>query len=534
MNDCVAKTFDLLSTTENEAAVHVLTAALESRHAELRNQAIDAILSRRGSIGHRTLLRRLHLLPMDCRNRIKQHQNQMAQALRDVILDTDEQTCTNGCQAVLWFREYDLIPALINALIDQGNPNVELVGRTLLDLVESLYAELASPGEFRGRRDPQIIRQHIVTALELAAGRFSQHHRREVIESFLILANRDNVVLKHILADPHHPAFVVMIEALSHSQRGGVIRLLLALLDDPNSPSAALSVIGNRHDHRFMQFLLRKIGHEPSKATARNLKRIESIGWIRNPAVVIDELDAAAQHSMVKMVLASGVPRQSAFEVIAYILEHGRPAGRQAAAEVLGEFNGARANELVLACLDDDDSQVQANAIPQLRRRGIPGTLSRLVELLDSPHAVVRRAAQESLTEFSFQRFLGAFDMLDEEVRHGTGMLVKKVDPQVIPLLADEMKSPMRTRRLRALVVARTVEVTEELEANIIAMLDDDDHLVRVEAAASLAHASTQEAQTALRRATGDSSPAVQEAAHLALESIGPASPLAVGEGGGL
>ena len=233
-----------------------------------------------------------------------------------------------------------------------------------------------------------------------------------------------------------------------------------------------------------------------------------------------DALDGAAQHSLVKLVAASGVPRRLAFDTIAYVLEHGQPAGRQAAAEVLAEFNGAQANDLALGCLNDDSPQVQAKAIPQLRSRGIPGTLSRLVELLDSPHAVVRQAARKSLEEFSFQRYLAAFEMLDEEVRRGTGMLVKKVDPRLVPLLAEEMKSPMRTRRLRALEVAKTVEAVEELEANIIEMLNDEDHLVRVEAATTLAQASSQDSSIALRRSLEDSSPAVREAARQTLKSL--------------
>ena len=521
MSNRIATTFDFLSTTENEAAVRVLTAGLESRFAELRDMAIDAILSRRNSIGHRALLRRLHLLPENCRARIRNSPTQMTHALRDVVLETDPQICANGCEAVLWFREYDLIPALVNAVTDQGNPNADLVGRALLDLVESLYGELASPGRVRARRDPQLLREHTISALETGVKRYAQHKRREVLESFLLLANRDSVELKQILNDPRHPAFVVMIETLSKSERGGVIRLLLALLDDPHSPSAALSVIGNRYDRRFMKFLLKKIGREPSKATARNLKRIESIGWLDDPAGVIGPLDDACQHSLVKFVTNSGVRRQAAFGAVEYLLVHGSPAGRRAAVEVLSEFNGARANALVLECLDDADPCVQASAIAQLRSRGIPGTLSRLVELLDSSQPVVRRAVQDSLSEFSFQRFLGAFDMLEEDVRHSTGMLVKKVDPNVIPLLKSELKSPIRSRRLRALTVVRTVEVVDELEPIVIELLSDEDHHIRAEAAVTLAHSTKEAARGSLRAALEDSSPAVREAAERGLETLG-------------
>ncbi|MEA3340667.1 MAG: HEAT repeat domain-containing protein, partial [Chloroflexota bacterium] len=338
---------------------------------------------------------------------------------------------------------------------------------------------------------------------------------------------------KQILTDPRHPAFVVTIELLSKSERGGVIRLLLALLDDPHSPSAALSVIGNRYDQRFMQYLLRKIGREPSKPTARNLKRIESIGWLADSACVIGRIDDAGQHSMVRFVMASGVRRQAAFGVIEYILQHGRTGGRRAAAEALAEFNGARANALALECLDDEDPQVQANAIAQLRSRGIPGSLSRLVDMLDNTEPVVRRAVQESLSEFSFQRFLGAFDMLEEDVRRSTGMLVKKVDPNVVPLLAAELQSPIRTRRMRALQVTHTVEMVRQLEANVIAMLNDENHLIRAEAAMTLACSPTEIARAALRSALEDSSTTVQEAARRALAAMDRSDMLPSGVGGG-
>ena len=51
-----------------------------------------------------------------------------------------------------------------------------------------------------------------------------------------LLASRDNVVLKQILQNPHHAAFLAVIDVLTKSQRGGVIRLLLSFLDDPHVP----------------------------------------------------------------------------------------------------------------------------------------------------------------------------------------------------------------------------------------------------------------------------------------------------------
>ena len=55
-----------------------------------------------------------------------------------------------------------------------------------------------------------------------------------------------------------------------------------------------------------------------------------------------------------------------------------------------------------------------------------------------------------------------------------------------VSLLNDELKSPIRTRRLRGLAIARTIDAVEGVEGAVIEMLQDEDHLVRMEAAVTL------------------------------------------------
>ena len=178
-----------------------------------------------------------------------------------------------------------------------------------------------------------------------------------------------------------------------------------------------------------------------------------------------------------------------------------------------------------MSALADPDPQVQANIIPQLRGRGIPGVLPSLLELVESPYAVVRKAARESLAEFSFKRFVAAFDMLDEEVRRSTGLLVKKIDVQSVSLLNDELKSPIRTRRLRGLAIARTIDAVEGVEGAVIEMLQDEDHLVRMEAAAALGKSVSPASVAALTAALDDKSEVVRQAAQRSLQEAIEARP---------
>jgi len=518
-------TFDLLTSTENEAAVRVLIPALDCPNPVVQEGALIALLKRRTAAGGREILDRMPQMKPEWKTIIRQHRGRLTGALRDAVLGTDPGLCENGCRAAVMFRDYDLVPTLLAALDGSAEFNAELAAQTALELVEALCEELGGGRDPSDRRDPQMIRRYVLGSLESSVQRFSQHKRREVIESFLLLASRDNATLRQILDIMHHAAQSTMIDVLSKSSKRGVLRLLLSFLDDPHTPASLLTVIAGRNDSRFVHYLMRKIGREPTTAMAVNLKKMTSIAWLGDCRRIMDQIDDAGQHSAVRLVLASGVPRQQALRLVETVLLHGKPGGRREAARALAEFQGADANNLAMSALADPDPQVQANVIPQLRGRGIPGVLPSLLEMVESPYPAVRKAARASLAEFSFKRFVAAFDMLDEEVRISTGLLVKKIDVQTIPLLNEELKSPIRTRRLRGLAIARTIDAVEGVQSAVIEMLQDEDHLVRMEAAVTLGKAASPAGVAALTEALNDKSEIVRQAAQRSLQEAIEARP---------
>jgi len=311
-----------------------------------------------------------------------------------------------------------------------------------------------------------------------------------------------------------------VVDILAHSERPGVMRLLLSYLDDPHAPPSVLTTLARRSDATFLKHLMKRIGCEPSAAAKTNLKRMDAIQWVRDDLTILDELDDAGQHGAVQMAMASGMSRLEVFGVIQHLSGHGKPGGRRAATDALAQFKGAQANELALGALADEDPTVQANVVVQLRQRGIPGAMTRLIDLVDSPHEEVRRAARECLTEFSFQRFLSAFDMLDDDVRCSTGLLVKKIDPTALSQLTQELRSRAGSRRRRGVAIAQAIDVVDELEETLIELLSDEDHLVRADAATALGQCNTRQVAQALREALLDRSVTVQEAAQRSLMSL--------------
>jgi hypothetical protein len=517
----LATTFRVLTEADSPSALRLLVAGLEHRLPAIQRESLVGLLRRRNPAGQREILRRWTHVAAQWLELLREHRDRMGRAVRDAVLSVDPHTCAVGCEAAVALEQYDLVPALLTALLAPANPSADAIGTTILRLADRLYDELATPPKRRSRRrDPQLVREHLVQSLESGVNRFSRHKCRDVIEAFLVLAGRDNLILKLILQNPQHSEYPAVVDLLSKSPRPGVIRLLLSFLDDPLPPSAALAVLGHRSDPHFVRHLLRKVGHEQSPLIRQNLKRLTAVSWLRIPRAMLDVLDDEAQRGMVRLTMSVGIPRDQCFSIVECVLQHGRPAGRCAAAEALADFSGAEANALAIRALDDPDPLVQAAVLVQLRARRIPGALPRLVDMVESPHPVVRQAARKGLAEFSFKRFLAAFDVLDDEVRRSTGMLVKKVDPQCVPLIQAEMRSLVRSRRLRGLVIARTLEVVPELQSTVLELLCDDDHLIRTEAALALGNCHTDAARQALEAALDDHSPVVQEAIAKSLQAI--------------
>jgi hypothetical protein len=414
---------------------------------------------------------------------------------------------------------------LVAAAENKAHPHGKLAAATVLELAELLAEELTAPRDYRVRRDPQLQKQHLIGSLERAASQFEQHGHSELIEALVLLADRENAVLKRILQTPVDRNFVPLLDVLVQSSRPAVMRLLLSYLADFHAPLAALHALARRRDIAFLRQLSRQIGAEPTRIVAANMRRIESVTWINEQLSLLDTFNEGEQPGIVQLAALSGIPRQQAYEILAYILRHGKVSGRRAAARALVAFQGADANLLAVKTLTDDDAEVRAAIALQLRDRGVPGAINRLIGLLESSHQVEREAAQASLEEFRFGHFSTNFDSLTEEARRSTGPLVRRIDPQALVELRLELDAPTRSRRKRGLEMAVAMDAIVLLHDAVVALLKDEDQYLRVEAVRALASCDSSRTRQVLREALLDSHPLVVEAAEQALAQLAAAAP---------
>jgi len=309
-------TCKVLTRSSNEAALDLLISALDVPARDIQVSALRALLERRSAAGHRELLERWPTLSERWKTIVAERAGRISGAVRDAILSPDGDLRANGCDAALKIREFDLIPVLITAAEDQNNAQADLAAQTLLSLSEMLFEELDAPRDYRNRRDPKAVHGYVLGALEKSADRFEQHKRAEIVEAFLLLANRQNNSLKRILGSPHDKAYLTTVNLLTHSPRPGVMRLLVSFLDDEHAATAVQNVFARRRDVSFLRHFLKKIGDGPSANLKANLRRIESFVWLRDDVTILTALNEDEQRGAVQLALESGINRLRAFEVL--------------------------------------------------------------------------------------------------------------------------------------------------------------------------------------------------------------------------
>lgn len=518
----VAETLQFLAETENEAAVPVLLAAVHAPQRRLPKQALQGLLQRKNAAAEMDVLVHWHEWKDSLRNLLREKPDWLSGAIHAALAGprdsaAAEQLFRNACDAALSLSDFDQIPALASAVADRKNPHALAAAEAVLLLAERLFDELHAPRDYRVRRDPQLQRANLLPALERMVDCVDQHQRLELVEALLLLAERDTASVKRILQSPRDPSYPAVSKVLQRSSRPGVIRLLLSYLDDPHAPRAALEILAGRCDLQFIRHLLRKIGNQPPPVVRSNLRRIDEIAWLSHASDIYAALSESEQAAAIQVVSEANLPASRALQLLSLGLQDGSAAGRRAAAAGLVKFTGPEAEEIAWQALDDEDPVVRAQAVLRMGKHATPTVIPRLLDMLDSPHQPEREAAQACLNEYSFERYLQAYDTMSPEARLATGLLVKKVDTKVIALLTYELEANVRVRRERALQIAITLQLVPELLDAIEPLLDDEDQYTRLAAIRTLAVCDLPESISLLRRMLLDHAPLVAQAAEEAL-----------------
>ncbi len=520
MNTGLDTTFEVLTKSRNEAAGAALLACLDNSDDKVFNETLQALLARRKKSGHLEFLKRWHQLTDVQRSYIQEARGRMSGALRDAILTQEEQLFANACQVVEQLSDFDIIPTLVTLVENQKSNHVKAATALMQKLVAQLSEWVHGARDESENRDPKAFQRFVLESLERSVERFRQHQKPEIIDSFVILGGPTSTLLSKILDDPHHACYLTVINTLTTSSSTVVIDMLLNALHCESTSLGLLNVISKRNDKKFIDQLLDLSSDSIPPTVTKNLARINSFAWLQPSDYSFEQFSEADKARSIKLAAASDIKQSKLLELINNVLQGSKSENRFVAAEALMSIRGSKADEILMDLLYDEDPNLQAMCVRQLRERQLAGTKSILIKMVDSLHEVVREAAREALSEFTFSNFLVGYDSMNGDARRLTAMLVRKVDLEIAPGIISELESNAGRRRIRAIEMAHLLDVVPDVADKLIERLKDEDHMVRTAAATTLQYHLTPETQEALQQATQDTSATVQNAARISLSAF--------------
>ncbi len=520
MSGPLSKTFAVLAASPADEAHEVLAAALVSSDESISRLAALALADRTGMRGQLEVLNRLTQLSPAVLATLRAGSEKFDPALRQMLHGPAEQQQT-ALTAVTWLRATEQIPQLIQLLQQTGLPAPAPVIDTLRTVVTQLEDEFrnvsvndADRARIVARRD-QALRD-----LDRALDHFdSLTAQDEIIESILILGPHHHPVVRRVLwhasADCRERAGNLLLTS-RHPQ---VMQHNFESFRDPYPHPKAFEAVIKRADPEFLCELCRTFSQRANSAFEQNLKQIEHLSWLESSDPPLAFIPPPLQPALLGFVHSTKIAKERKAEVQDWLLRHGGPAGRMAAAERAGQQSQGVIREVLVESLDSEDEHIQAWAVTQLRQRAVPETFSLLLQRLNSPSAEVRQAVREELSDFNTERVLAMVSSLDAATGARAGALLRQIDDGAISKLQYELHSAVRARRIRAAQAAVKLGYQHDLWQELITLTDDADTLVRSTAAEVLASVREPAALAALETLAGDQQPRVRDAAHAALIS---------------
>jgi len=517
------------------ARVVVQTALREQWEKLIRNLTPENLLA---------VIQHWHLWQPAQRAVLKSKELDFSQAIRAALCDSDLQIKHNAFDAIADLEVVALTPDLIKLAMQPSYVHRSTSSAVLLRLVAALYAQnqkineasqrdraaellglsaervnesqqLAPPPVFKWPSGAPKLRQIMEAALQ----HYKLGGRSEVLTVYLTFADYDDILLDRILSDKMHPAHDDMVELLEHSEVEAVVEKLASFLFLSRPLPCITSIWRRRNDLLFLRRFLQVIGRNEQPEVVSNLRRLQQPFWLGELISDISGLHLAEQFALLNLIQNCLPYEDEALDALHLIMQQASMVLKRRIVAMITQVSGMRANQMVGELLDrETDAEILMLLIPELRRRNLARAMKRLLNLLDHGHEGVRRKAAEAFHDCTIQRYLAAYDLLEDPVRRSTGQLVLKVDPATNRVLAEELSSGNRIRQVRALHAIRSIGNVDELFGLVSKTAQNPDVKLKVASIGTLAGSLQPEAKGLIRRFLVDENPAVRKAAELALD----------------
>jgi len=507
------KALRILTKSANPSSIDLLRFLLNSLERDVREKAFEGLYMKKKP---ELMLELFHLVAQNesqWKGVAFLNPERMSRLAEEAIRSGDFELAKLGCDMAIRNNLYETLPA-ISTMLDVPRPEWgDYAVGMLLKLATCFYNELANAASDVERRNMDRRREWFSSQLEDPVRRFPIHGRMEPVRAFLLVVKKNNEFLQGMFGDVHSQVCKTVINLLQNTEDVGYYRLLLGFIDDGNAPPVIDLILTSKQDKKFINYLLRMVGENPSQTTKDAVKRFKAFSWIRPDNEAIPGLIEGEEASFVQLVANSTMPRETTLAMFDLIFKLPSVKGRQAAIKAIRAFNGDDANRILITAANDSDPEVCAEAIRTMKAKRVKEVDQIIMQKYDHPSQLVRDTIYELMPDFRIESFFQKIGQVTENMARIIGRIVRRIDPSVQKRINEEIASAIPVRRKMAIDAMIYTNLAPDYEETLIHLADNDDELeVRIAACMALSHVLTNESWQTLQHAAANRNLAIQQA----------------------
>ncbi|MDR0336241.1 MAG: HEAT repeat domain-containing protein [Planctomycetaceae bacterium] len=512
------KTVKFLGKSSNPASNEILIKLLSHPIDRLRTLAFDGLYLKKQPELYLILFQNF-LQDKDYWLSTKSLQRDRLFRLTDVAFRNENDALHDAAAAIILEQKlYETLPAILANLESTNEKRAQESRTMVLQLAELFYADLLSASELE-RRNFDKRREWFIEQLDAPVKRYAVHGIDEVLQSLLIITKKDFATMITLANDHRSAAGKRVSEFLLNGQHGSYIRLLLSYLGDPDSPAVIDEILTTRSDSFFVRKMLEFVGVNPSSEVQDALKRFRSFSWFVSTNPNLPELVQELEPCAVQLLQASSLPKYQMVALYRFFFERSSVESRRSAAVAVRRLVGDDVNAMLLKFVNDSDAETAAMIFRILKSREVKELSNQFELLVNRRELEIKKAIYETTPELHIETFTSRITQMTSGSAQTMGSYVYRIDPNTLPVLRDDIFSPIPVRRFAACLAISAIGLCPQFTKRLIELAEtDDDANVRCAALSALSTILTKESVETIKHLVNDKAMVVRDAATAALK----------------
>ncbi len=528
--------FDILKDTRGLAADRALVGGLPHVDSDAQSRIIKILIERGSEAGLRGLASLFDRLTPEGQMLVVSSTSRLFGALRSCVHSRDGRTRQNALDIVRRSGNTRLAYLAGHAIHD-GSPKIRgEAAVSLLELTNNHFQSLAETTvalreateddaslfktvsqTLKMLRDE---RQYLLTTLREALDHYESHHRPEVLEAAMLMADELESSLFKQSTVKRGKFTHAMLEILSIPLSPRFVPFVYVALGYPEMRRRIAPKLATCTDGKFVEEFIRWHWFARDPAIKKHLVSIRSLAWLDAGFEATFSLPPDVAPMAPSWILSLGLPSDQKVTLLSSFLLVDDPATNRAAVWALADVKTPASTAALEGITEHEDAGIRRIAAFEIKQRTLAGQhRGKRPELNGRPEAWINLLDRVGLSE-NFDDFWQNFEHIQPSQAQAAGHHVLEWVPGFATQVQIKFASKNVGDRLRALQLTVSLFVCKHFQSDIFAATNDESPEIRTTAMAAIGTIGGETSRRILSRTIHDDCPVVQAGAIDAIDQL--------------